>query len=64
MRLKEMEGVGARAVEGGAELDVTIVADLFIDGKGQLNLSGKTEGGIATIPSIQFRVPERHADTK
>jgi hypothetical protein len=58
------EGVGGGAFEAAAELDVTAAIELFPEGKVKLDLSGNREGGIATIPSIQLQVPERHTAIK
>jgi hypothetical protein len=58
------EGIGAGAFEGAVELNVTAATELTVIGDAELNLSGNTEGGEITIPSIQFEIPERHADTK
>jgi hypothetical protein len=58
------EGIAAGAFEGAAELDVTTVTKLTVMGNAELDLPGKTEEGTTTIPSIQFQMPQRHADTK
>jgi hypothetical protein len=58
------EAIGVAAFEGAAELDVTAATVLLVNGNAKLDPSGIIEGGIATMSSIQFQVPERHVDIK
>jgi hypothetical protein len=54
------EGIAAEAFARGVELDPTAATELTVMGDAELDLTGKTQGGVATIPSIQCQVPERH----